>query len=117
MAAHVMSMCDSEGGHKAGKDTAYCLRAAAREPPVQDKADSSFLVHDVSVLTLRQDQKQWRNIAFCLGQLSIGEKGFRKMADMFRCYKDSLADPDILTFFQVASQHTSSLPSGRVPLS
>lgn len=48
-----------------------------------------------------QDGKQWRNIAFCLSQLSIGEKGFRKMVDMFACYKDSLADPNILAFFQV----------------
>lgn len=52
-----------------------------------------------------QDHKQWRNIAFCLGQLSIGEKGFRKLADLFRCYKDSLADPDILAFFQVTPHH------------
>ena len=48
-----------------------------------------------------QERKQWRNIGFCLGQLSIGEKGLRKMADMFRCYKDCLADPQVLTFFQV----------------
>ena len=54
-----------------------------------------------------QDHKQWRNIAFCLGQLSIGEKGFRKMADLFRCYKDSLADSDVLTFFQVNPHHSS----------
>lgn len=54
-----------------------------------------------------QDHKQWKNIAFCLGQLSIGEKGFRKMADLFRCYKDSLADPDILAFFQVTPCHSS----------
>ena len=60
---------------------------------------------DLSVCV--QDHKQWRNIAFCLGQLSIGEKGFRKMADLFRCYKDSLADPDILAFFQVTPHHSS----------
>ena len=62
-----------------------------------------------------QDHKQWRNIAFCLGQLSIGEKGFRKMVDMLRCYKDSLADPDILAFFQVTShtctQNTQTCPT------
>jgi hypothetical protein len=62
-------------------------------------------VRDLSVCV--QDHKQWRNIAFCLGQLSIGEKGFRKMADLFRCYKDSLADPDILAFFQVTPHHSS----------
>ena len=58
----------------------------------------------VCLLGNEQDHKQWRNIAFCLGQLSIGEKGFRKMVDMLRCYKDSLADPDILAFFQVSSE-------------
>ncbi|KAL0043109.1 hypothetical protein WJX79_009421 [Trebouxia sp. C0005] len=57
-----------------------------------------------------QDHKQWRNIAFCLGQLSIGEKGFRKLADLFRCYKDSLADPDILAFFQGCTAKAKKLP-------
>lgn len=52
-------------------------------------------------MPLEQECKQWRNIAFCLGQLSIGEKGFRKMVDLFRCYKDSLADHHTLACFQV----------------
>lgn len=30
------------------------------------------------------------------------------MADMLRCYKDSLADPDILAFFQVTVPRLSN---------
>ena len=48
-----------------------------------------------------QDAAQWHNIAFCLSQLNMGEKGFRKMADMLRCYKDALYDEEILACFQV----------------
>ena len=48
-----------------------------------------------------QDMKQWRNIAFCLSQLSVGDKGFHKLADMFAAYKDSLGDPQVYSCFQV----------------
>lgn len=60
--------------------------------------------HDLALRVCHmQDVKQWRNIAFCLSQLSIGDKGFHKLADMFPAYKDSLGDSRIHAHFQVNS--------------
>ena len=59
-------------------------------------------------LTVLQDVKQWRNIAFCLSQLSIGDKGFHKLADMFPAYKDSLGDPQVYSCFLVPPRYRAS---------
>ena len=39
-----------------------------------------------------EDPTQWRNMAFCLSQLPISEKGVRKFADCFKLYKTALGD-------------------------
>lgn len=41
-----------------------------------------------------QDAGQWRNVAFCLSQLPISEKGVRKLAESFKLYKTALGDPE-----------------------
>lgn len=38
------------------------------------------------------DPAQWRNTAFCLSQLPIGDKGLRKLAESFASFKAALAD-------------------------
>lgn len=42
-------------------------------------------------------------MAFCLAQLSVGDKGFHKLADMYSSYKDSLGDAKVYASFQVCS--------------
>lgn len=39
-----------------------------------------------------EDPTQWRNVAFCLAQLPISEKGVRKFAESFKLYKNALGD-------------------------
>lgn len=41
------------------------------------------------------DRVQWRNVAFCLGQLPLSEKGVRKLAECFKLYKAALADGEV----------------------
>ena len=48
-----------------------------------------------------QELRQWRNIAFCLSQLSMGDRGLRRMADLLRCYKAALHDGEVLACLQV----------------
>ena len=49
-------------------------------------------------------------MAFCLAQLSIGDKGFHKLADMFSSYKDSLGDSKVYASFQVGSSPSLAWP-------
>ncbi len=41
-----------------------------------------------------EDPTQWRNVAFCLAQLPISEKGVRKFAESFKLYKNALGDSE-----------------------
>ena len=41
-----------------------------------------------------EDVGQWRNVAFCLSQLPISEKGMRKLAECFKLYKNALGDAE-----------------------
>ncbi|KAG7674430.1 hypothetical protein Ndes2437B_g00695 [Nannochloris sp. 'desiccata'] len=41
-----------------------------------------------------EDPTQWRNVAFCLAQLPISEKGVRKFAESFKLYKNALGDAE-----------------------
>ena len=52
-----------------------------------------------------QELRQWRNIAFCLAQLGMGERGLRRMADLLRCYKAALHDGEVLACLQVGLAH------------
>ena len=38
-------------------------------------------------------------------QLSISEKGFKKMVELHKHYKEQLLDPDVLAFFQVCCSY------------
>lgn len=42
-----------------------------------------------------EDTAQWRNIAFCLAQLPLSEKGIKKLAECFKLYKTALADSEV----------------------
>lgn len=45
------------------------------------------------------DPGQWRNIAFCLTQLPISDKGLKRLADGFKLYKHSLHDAEVAAAF------------------
>jgi condensin complex subunit 1 len=38
------------------------------------------------------DPKQWRDVAYCLTLLNYTEKSFKKLSDLFKFYKDAIAD-------------------------
>jgi condensin complex subunit 1 len=42
-----------------------------------------------------QDATQWRNVAFCLTQLPLSDKGMRKLNECFKLYKTALADAEV----------------------
>lgn len=44
---------------------------------------------------LGRSEKQWRDMAFCISQLSFSEKCLRRLQDNFGCYQDKLSDSDV----------------------
>eukprot|EP00002_Diphylleia_rotans_P020081 TRINITY_DN3890_c0_g1_i1.p1 TRINITY_DN3890_c0_g1~~TRINITY_DN3890_c0_g1_i1.p1 ORF type:complete len:1362 (-),score=299.82 TRINITY_DN3890_c0_g1_i1:274-4359(-) len=42
-----------------------------------------------------KDVALWRQLTFCIGLLNLGEKGFKKLADLFRCYQEAVMDDEV----------------------
>lgn len=63
---------------------------------VQKDRQSDSLVEKLCFrLRATTDERQWGNIAYCLGLLSYSERGIRKLAENFACYGDKLFDDEV----------------------
>ena len=61
----------------------------------KDKQGDALVEKLCSRFAATEDATQWRNVAFCLSQLPISEKGTRKLAECFKLYKTALADSEV----------------------
>ncbi|XP_053684767.1 condensin complex subunit 1 isoform X2 [Sabethes cyaneus] len=55
------------------------------------------------------EQRQWRDIAFCLSLLSYNEKTIRKLSDNISCFKDKVQYDEILGSFKTIISNTNKL--------
>lgn len=55
------------------------------------------------------EQRQWRDIAFCLSLLSYNEKTIRKLSDNIGCFKDKIQYDEILGSFKTIISNTNKL--------
>ncbi|OWF35443.1 condensin complex subunit 1-like [Mizuhopecten yessoensis] len=46
-----------------------------------------------------RNERQWRDLSFCLSMLSYNEKSLRKLQENFVCFADKLADDDVYSCF------------------
>jgi hypothetical protein len=46
------------------------------------------------------DPKQWRDLGYCLAQLSYTEKGLRKIIDLFPKYQKALSEHEVVEHFR-----------------
>ncbi|XP_060069329.1 condensin complex subunit 1-like [Ylistrum balloti] len=56
-----------------------------------------------------RNERQWRDLAFCLSMLSYNEKSLRKLQENFVCFADKLADDEVYScFVSIISKSQSS---------
>ena len=63
-----------------------------------------------------EDESQWRNVAFCISQLPISDKGIKKMVEGFNFYKNALADEEtaeILLSIVAKAKKNASKPESK----
>ena len=48
-------------------------------------------------------------------QLSISEKGFKRMVELFKHYKDTLHDPTVFEYFQARALNPKSIRQAIIP--
>jgi condensin complex subunit 1 len=61
----------------------------------KDKQGDALVERLLNRLGLADNTTQRRNLAFCIAQLPITEKGVKKMAELIRIYKDCLHDDEV----------------------
>lgn len=66
---------------------------------------------DVSALCMRASRMKRCKLSVPPLQLSISEKGFKKMVELHKHYKEQLLDPDVQASFQVCSGGPSFVAS------
>jgi condensin complex subunit 1 len=63
-----------------------------------------------------EDESQWRNVAFCIIQLPISDKGIKKLVEGFNFYKNALADEEtagILLSIVAKAKKNASKPESK----
>ena len=84
----------------------------------KDKQADSLLERLLVRIGLATDITQKRNLAFCISQLPITEKGVKKMIEMIKLFKDALYDTEVFECFKqcLSKAKKSNLnPFGRKP--
>ncbi|KAM4033008.1 condensin complex subunit 1 isoform 2-T3 [Anomaloglossus baeobatrachus] len=62
-------------------------------------SDPDCGVEEESFHTIMRTERQWRDLAHCLGLLPFSEKGLGKLQDCFDCYGDKLSDDAVHNSF------------------
>ncbi|XP_078740123.1 condensin complex subunit 1-like [Lampetra fluviatilis] len=57
-------------------------------------------------------ERQWRELAFCLGELPWGERATRRILDNFCCFSDKMADPRLHAALTAATQRQRKAGGG-----
>jgi len=70
----------------------------------KDKQSETLVEKLCSRFSANTDVKQWRDIAYCLSQLNYSEKAVKKLSELFRLFKDKLADADVYDSFVAVVQ-------------
>ncbi len=68
----------------------------------KDKQGDALVERLLNRLGLAKSAVQRHNLAFCIAQLPITEKGVKKMAELVRVYKDCLHDDEVYEHFYTA---------------
>lgn len=61
-------------------------------------------------------ERQYRDLAYCVSQLPLTERGLRRMLDNFDCFGDKLSDESIFSAFLsvVGKLRRGAKPEGKV---
>ena len=75
----------------------------------KDKQADGLLERLVLRIGLADSLQQRRNLAFCISELSITEKGVKKMVELVKHIKDALYDGQIYDYFKISIQKAKKI--------
>lgn len=65
----------------------------------KDKQTESLVEKLCQRFRTARTERQYRDLAYCMSQLPLTERGLRKMLDNFDCFGDKLSDESVFTAF------------------
>lgn len=64
-----------------------------------------------------EEERQWRDIAFCLSKLTYNEKTIKKLGDNIITFKDKVQVQEVYDYFRVIISDTSKLAKPELKVS
>lgn len=58
---------------------------------------------------LSTDERQWRDLAFCLSLFSYNDRSVKKLIENMDCYKDKLFSKEVYNSFKLIITNTNKL--------
>ncbi|KPI95576.1 Condensin complex subunit 1 [Papilio xuthus] len=63
---------------------------------------------------LSTEERQWRDLAYCLSLFTYNERSLRKLIENMDCYKDKLHCPGVMESFTALMNHTSKMAKNEI---
>ncbi|XP_027625021.1 condensin complex subunit 1 [Tupaia chinensis] len=106
----ISRLSDPEGGVE--EEPFHIIMKQLLSYITKDKQTESLVEKLCQRFRTARTERQCRDLAFCLSQLPLTERGLRKMLDHFDCFGDKLSDESIFSTFLLV---TSKLSRGAKP--
>ncbi|KAM7115651.1 condensin complex subunit 1 isoform 2-T3 [Molossus nigricans] len=93
----ISRLSDPEGGVE--EEPFHTIMKQLLSYITKDKQTESLVEKLCQRFRTARTERQYRDLAYCLSQLPLTERGLRKMLDNFECFGDKLSDESIFSAF------------------
>ncbi|CAK6443760.1 unnamed protein product [Pipistrellus nathusii] len=93
----ISRLSDPEGGVK--EEAFHTIMKQLLSYITKDKQTESLVEKLCQRFRTARTERQYRDLAYCVSQLPLTERGLRKMLDNFECFGDKLSDESVFSAF------------------
>ncbi|XP_028006141.2 condensin complex subunit 1 [Eptesicus fuscus] len=93
----ISRLSDPEGGVK--EEPFHTIMKQLLSYITKDKQTESLVEKLCQRFRTARTERQYRDLAYCVSQLPLTERGLRKMLDNFECFGDKLSDESVFSAF------------------
>ncbi|XP_036311348.1 condensin complex subunit 1 isoform X1 [Pipistrellus kuhlii] len=93
----ISRLSDPEGGVK--EEAFHTIMKQLLSYITKDKQTESLVEKLCQRFRTARTDRQYRDLAYCVSQLPLTERGLRKMLDNFECFGDKLSDESVFSAF------------------
>uniref|UniRef100_A0A452TN69 Condensin complex subunit 1 n=1 Tax=Ursus maritimus TaxID=29073 RepID=A0A452TN69_URSMA len=112
----ISRLSDPEGGVE--EEPFHTIMKQLLSYITKDKQTESLVEKLCQRFRTARTERQYRDLAYCVSQLPLTERGLRKMLDNFDCFGDKLSDESVFSAFLsvVGKLRRGAKPEGKVTI-